>query len=98
MKRLMLSAITIIAVFVCLSTRFAHAESCDIEKIIGAQVSPGTYKVNVKRESSNMYKVTGQEIYIKTRMCLNLALMDDAILEIKSSSGDFIYGEIHFLN
>lgn len=83
---------------ICLIPCFAYAKSCDVEKVIGAQVSQGTYRINVKKESSNMYKITGQEIYIKTRMCLELAIGDDAILEIKSSSGSYIYGELHFLN
>ena len=73
-------------------------ESCDIEKIIGAKVEPGMYKVNVRREDSNFYQITGQDIYIKTRMCLELAIGDDAILEIQSVHGSYIVGQIHFLN
>lgn len=84
--------------FTLMASSFACAESCDVEKVIGAKVSQGNYRVNVKRESSNMYKVTGQEIYIKTRMCLELAIGDDAILEIKSASGSYVHGELHFLN
>lgn len=79
-------------------TLAAHAgESCDVEKVIGAKVEEGIYKINVKREESNLYKVTGADIYIKTRMCLELAYGDEALLEIESPYG-YTIGEIHFLH
>lgn len=88
----------IIAFLILSITDLYAKESCDIEKIIGAKVDPGMYKVNVRREDSNFYQITGQDIYIKTRMCLELAIGDDAILEIDSVHGSYIVGQIHFLN
>lgn len=95
MKKQSIAIILFVIFFAYLSPISAHAESCPVEKVIGAKVSPGIYKINVKKESSNLYKVTGQDIYIKTNMCLELAIGDDAILEITSYSG-YRIGEIHF--
>lgn len=74
------------------------AETCDIEKIIGAKVEAGTYKVTVSREESNFYKIDGQDIYIKTKYCLELALGSTAILEIDAPYSTFNMGKIHFMN
>ena len=98
MKKNFYFLIPLIISFICLASKVAYAESCDVVKLIGTQATQGTYRINVKRESDNLYKITGQEIYIKTQMCLNLAIGDDAILEINQSSGAYVYGEIHFLN
>jgi hypothetical protein len=80
MKKLLVFIIIIFSI--CLTPIFIQAETCRVEKIIGAQVQIGTYKI------------TTQEIYIKTQMCLNLSLGDDAILDIQSPYG---FGELHFL-
>ncbi len=54
------------------------------------------YRVNVKRESSNLYSVKGQNIYIKTKYCHEYAYDDDAILQIDSKSGSTI-GQLIFV-
>ena len=97
MKQVITSILLLCVFFVCLASEIAHAESCDVEKVIGAQVSQGTYRINVKRESSNLYKVTGQEIYIKTKYCYEYAYSQDAILEVTSPSSSYSIGELHFL-
>lgn len=40
----------------------------------------GRYDVSVTRKSYNVYKDTYSNAIIKTQMCLELALMDDALL------------------
>jgi hypothetical protein len=54
------------------------------------------YKVQVTRASDNLYEVVGQGIYLKTRLCLELALMEDAIVKIESPNG-YNVGEIIFV-
>ena len=81
--------------FVCLTPKFSLADSCVVEKVIGARVSQGTYKVNVTRESDDLYQVTGQNIYIKTRYCYKYIYYQDAILEVESPSG-YSIGQIYF--
>ena len=46
------------------------------------EIEPGTYNVNVTRVNDDWYEVDGQGVFIKTSMCLNLALGADAILKI----------------
>ncbi|MFI4937925.1 MAG: hypothetical protein ACHQJ6_05385 [Candidatus Berkiellales bacterium] len=52
------------------------------------------YKVTVSKKGENLYEVQGQGIYIVTRMCIELALWDDAILELDASGR----GKIMFPN
>jgi len=79
-----------------LTPNLAHSGgTCEVEKVIGASVSPGTYKITVKRESQDLYKITNQDIYIKTRYCYEYAYSEDVILEIESNSG-YSIGTIYF--
>lgn len=91
------SVILCLTLIVLAPAASSAAESCPVEKIIGAQLQPGVYKINVRRESGNLYQVTGRDIYIKTRMCLELALADDAVLEVHSAAGSFVVADLHFL-
>jgi hypothetical protein len=54
------------------------------------------YKVQVTRKSDNLYEVEGQGVYLVTRLCLELALSEDAIVKIDSPSG-YNVGEIIFV-
>jgi hypothetical protein len=38
------------------------------------------YKVTVTREETNFYRVDGTDYYVKTRLCLELAMRQEAIL------------------
>lgn len=97
MKKRTITVVLFALCFTCLLPIFSYAGSYDVEKVIGATVTPGTYRVNVTRESNDMYKVTGQDIYIKTKYCYEYVYYQDAILEI-TSSGGYSIGQIHFLN
>lgn len=54
------------------------------------------YKVEVTRKSDNLYEVVGQGVYLVTRLCLELALSEEAIVKIDSPSG-YNVGEIIFV-
>jgi hypothetical protein len=56
----------------------------------------GRYEVQVTRESDNLYLVEGQNIYLRTSMCMKMVTMKDAILDIGSSQYDF--GTLYFLD
>jgi len=51
------------------------------------------YKVNVTRKSSNIYKVTGKEIYIFTKYCYEYVYYSDAILDMHGYTGSIIFLE-----
>lgn len=63
-------------------------EKCDVKAVYGASTqNPGKYRVSVSRQDDNWYEVFGTNMFIRTSMCLELALGDDAILVIRSSVG-----------
>jgi len=62
------------------------------EKNIGL-VPPSRVKVTVKRIGSNLYEDIFTHIVIKTAACVELALMDDALLDAPGG-----IGELYFLN
>lgn len=77
----------------------AFTESCQVEKVIGATVDNDTYyHIQVKWEAQNLYKVEGQNIWIKTQMCAHFQSLypEDAILKIDSAYS-YNIGELHFL-
>lgn len=43
------------------------------------------YKVTISKKGDNLYEVQGQGIYIMTRMCIELALGEDAILDVDAT-------------
>jgi len=43
------------------------------------------YKVSVSKKGDNLYKVEGQNIYIITKFCIELALGEDVILDIDAT-------------
>ncbi len=45
-----------------------------------------SYRVTVTRKENNLYRIDGTKTYIKTRMCLELALGEDAILNYERGS------------
>lgn len=46
------------------------------------------YNVNVKRIERNLYQDTSSKVIIETRLCLELAIGDDAILQWEGRYGD----------
>jgi hypothetical protein len=55
------------------------------------------YKVQVTREGKDLYRVVGQDIYVKTRYCYEYAFVSEAILQIDATVGRTI-GQIIFTN
>ena len=64
----------------CISTLFLPSIS-----------SAENYNANVSRRGSNLYEVTGSNILIKTRLCLNLAIYSDAIITTEPYGGEIIF-------
>jgi len=66
---------------------------CDIKAIYEeANQNAGKYSVTVSREEDDWYEIWGEDMFIKTSSCLNLALSDKAVLDISSSG----YGTLYF--
>jgi hypothetical protein len=66
--------------------------SCDVEGVYGgSRLDEGAYSVMVSRESNNWYEVAGIESYVQTSLCLELALMDDATLQMNSYGTGILY-------
>ncbi|MDH8702157.1 hypothetical protein M2138_001517 [Dysgonomonadaceae bacterium PH5-43] len=70
-----------------------------IEKLLvpDNSLKDGKYSVSVTRKGSNMYKVDGTDYYIETSYCYEYAIMDDAVLIVKSY-GNRKYGTLVFLD
>lgn len=49
--------------------------------------SEAAYKVSVTRKQSNLYAIDGTSFYVATSMCLNLAIMDTAYLDVTTVGG-----------
>lgn len=72
-----------------------EGESCDVEAVFGASdASPGKYDVTVSREDDDWYEVFGTDTFIKTSLCLNLALGERAILKLNAGG----YGTLFFID
>lgn len=63
--------------------------------LVPTKIEEGTYKVEVTRKGSNIYKLEGTKYYIETRYCYEYATYDDAILEVESNYG-YTKGIIYF--
>ena len=56
--------------------------------LAAAVVQAESYRVTVTRKESNLYRIDGTKTYIKTRLCLELALSEPAILNYQRGSYD----------
>lgn len=64
---------------------------CDIKAIFKeADLKQGTYEVVISRDDDNWYSIMGSDNYIKTSLCLSLALGEQAYLSVKAGG----YGDI----
>jgi len=63
--------------------------------LVPVSLEKGRYEITVSQESDNLYYIEGQNIYLRTSLCLELATMSDAILEVQSSKYGF--GTLYFL-
>lgn len=70
------------------------AEKCDVKRILKEmQPAAGTYQVSLSHEDDNLYS-TMDGIFVRTTMCLNLALVEDAVLRLNGYGG----GTVIFLD
>ena len=70
-------------------------ESCDIEGIYAkANLNAGSYRVQLSKESDNWYRVGFDDTYVRTSICLELALSEEVLLEITG----FGSGKAYFLH
>lgn len=70
-------------------------DKCDVKAVFGpSNQSPGKYKVTVSREDDDWYEIFGLNTYIKTSMCLSLALGEEAVLSHKGGGvGTLIFND-----
>jgi hypothetical protein len=69
--------------------------SCAVKGVYaGVTLRPGKYNVTVSREDDDWYHIDGTEQFIKTAMCLSLALGEDSLLKVDSGS----FGTVYFLD
>lgn len=67
-------------------------EQCDVEGVYTpANVSPGKYDVAVSQEGDDWYEVADGSVVIKTSMCLNLALGEQALLKVDAGGSGTLY-------
>ena len=65
---------------------------CDVKAVYGpSNQKAGKYAVKISRESDNWYEIWGQGIYIKTSICLSLALVKEAFLVLNASGYGTLY-------
>jgi hypothetical protein len=68
-------------------------EKCDVKAVYGAtNPTQGKYAVTINRESDNWYEIFGANSFIKTSVCLSLALGEEAVLQLSGSG----YGQLIF--
>lgn len=65
--------------------------SGDIEEaeliLVPTKMEEGTFKIEVTRKGSNIYKVEGTDYYVETRYCYEYATYEEAILKVESNYG-----------
>ena len=68
-------------------------DNCGVKGVYGAaKWESGKYTVMVNHEADDWYEVLGTNLYIKTSMCLSLALGEDAFLTLESPG----FGSLQF--
>lgn len=69
-------------------------EKCDVKRILKEmRTTAGTYNVTLSHEDDNLYS-TLDGIFVRTSMCLSLALGEDAVLRLNGYGG----GTVIFLD
>lgn len=67
-------------------------DKCDVRRVLQqADVTPGAYKVQVTQEADDLYS-TLEGTFIRTSMCLNLAIGQEAVVRIGVGG----YGTLRF--
>jgi hypothetical protein len=55
--------------------------------LVPTKMDIGSYTISITRKGSNLYKIDGENIYIKTRYCNEYTYRHDVVLEVESSYG-----------
>lgn len=55
--------------------------------LLPTKIDEGNYAISITRKGSNLYKIDGKNIYIKTRYCHEYSHGQDAILKVEGSYG-----------
>jgi hypothetical protein len=70
-------------------------EACPVKGVYGkVDVQPNEYTITVSREEDHWYRIGSSDRFIRTSMCLQLALGEDALLNMSTDSD----GTLHFLD
>ena len=70
-------------------------DSCDVAAYYrSATIKPGKYAVTVSRKDDNLYEIFGANIILRTAICLELALGEDAVLNWSAPG----FGRLYFPN
>jgi hypothetical protein len=65
---------------------------CDVGQVVVRQtVNSDKYGARVSREADNWYRIDELDLYLRTTMCLELSLSEEAILNWKGYGGDLIF-------
>lgn len=73
-----------------------YGSTTEVSKILmPVSLEKGRYEVSVSKESDNLYLIEGKNLYLRTSMCMEMAMMADAVLEVSSS--DYGFGTLYFL-
>lgn len=69
-------------------------DRCDVATYyVRTTLKPGKYSVTVSRKDDNLYEVMGTSIVLRTSLCLELALGNEAVLDWQAPG----FGTLHFL-
>ncbi|NNK56383.1 MAG: hypothetical protein EX260_01840 [Desulfobulbaceae bacterium] len=69
---------------------------CAVQAVLGTSgYRVGNYRVDITREEENWYKITDQDIYIRTEECLIYATEQEGLLSV-STVGKGGSGSLHF--
>ncbi|MBD3350440.1 MAG: hypothetical protein GF364_03035, partial [Candidatus Lokiarchaeota archaeon] len=65
---------------------------CYVKSVYGSMlIEPGIYNISVTLINDNWYQVVGTDVFVRTNMCLNLALDEEAILKIYADGTGILY-------
>lgn len=69
-------------------------ESCDVKAVYGrSEPKAGKFQVTINHEDDDWYEIA-PDVFVQTSLCLELALGEDGILEIRPGG----FGKLHFLD
>jgi hypothetical protein len=70
-----------------------NGQKCDVKGLYSlSNPKAGTYKVSVSQEEDDWYEIMGSDTFIRTTICLELALGSSSILKVDSNG----YGKLIF--